>query len=639
MESYEKKVFKEKCDKNEEFVRDDEKVERRTRPRHNKTRLLRTATSQCLLSSDNQKELVVKSKQDSTISSSTSGLLFTRPLSSSSKEQQKTLSFHRPERSRANSFSGTGNAIREELKAKSQPRRPSLSRKTSIPTLNRRSSYFSFQSIQRSLLAEGGSKWLLSNDSRGLDRKRSRTGSMQIIISSDEGENEEKRKLAFFRFRRAVSLVRTFTALYLSIKKYADQDKTRQYDLYYMRDMLPDNKDRPTLMKELPFTFNKHLYSRENTLHFPLWARIICTKMPEYRSEAEMNNLVALLRGIKSFNKFSREAQRYLCQTMTYACYERRRIIVRQGHPGFSFFFIVSGSVSVTITRKDEKSGIYITNTVDLLEKNEAFGEIALISEEAKRTATIICRERVEVLVVNRETILNYCPDVFQREHDEKIRVMKSHSLFAGWGEDLLRSLTHRSHIREFSYGKLVDIDSTVSESIYFIIKGKIEMLRRIDLRAVAESADKVNRPRGKLLRKTSGKKASFVNVGSLQANDSWDLKTLSDKIPSRQPGNILVSAGVRVLKVPKRRVVELMPKGYIEEFQKNFFSRHRYLTEEEVYSDYVVAETWLEYRKNVLRSVIDVKEGRLVANVSAAAKNSSGRLNKGAPRDLTKPS
>ena len=200
MESYEKKVFKEKCDKNKEFVRDDEKVERRTRPRHNKTRLLRRATSQCLLSSDNQKELVVKSKQDSTISSSTSGLLFTRPLSSSSKEQQKTLSFHRPERSRANSFSGTGNAIREELKAKSQPRRPSLSRKTSIPTLNRRSSYFSFQSIQRSLLAEGGSKWLLSNDSRGLDRKRSRTGSMQIIISSDEGENEEKRKLVKYAF-------------------------------------------------------------------------------------------------------------------------------------------------------------------------------------------------------------------------------------------------------------------------------------------------------------------------------------------------------------------------------------------------------------------------------------------------------
>lgn len=51
--------------------------------------------------------------------------------------------------------------------------------------------------------------------------------------------------------------------------------------------------------------------------------------------------------------------------------------------------------------------------------------EIALISEEAIRTATIICRERVEVLVVNRETILQYCPDVFQREYDEKVQVMK----------------------------------------------------------------------------------------------------------------------------------------------------------------------------------------------------------------------
>lgn len=51
--------------------------------------------------------------------------------------------------------------------------------------------------------------------------------------------------------------------------------------------------------------------------------------------------------------------------------------------------------------------------------------EIALISEEARRTATIICRERVEVLVVNRETILEYCPDVFHREYEEKLHVMR----------------------------------------------------------------------------------------------------------------------------------------------------------------------------------------------------------------------
>ena len=44
---------------------------------------------------------------------------------------------------------------------------------------------------------------------------------------------------------------------------------------------------------------------------------------------------------------------------------------------------------------------------------------------------------------------------------------------------------------------------------------------------------------------------------------------------PSGQ-GNILVSAGVRVLKVPKRRVIELIPKGHMEVFQEKFSPRHR---------------------------------------------------------------
>lgn len=47
-----------------------------------------------------------------------------------------------------------------------------------------------------------------------------------------------------------------------------------------------------------------------------------CEKEPENRSDTEVNNLVALLRGMKSFNKFSREAQLYVCRTMTYAWYE-----------------------------------------------------------------------------------------------------------------------------------------------------------------------------------------------------------------------------------------------------------------------------------------------------------------------------
>lgn len=602
-----------------------------TKTKHGRARLLRRCTSQNLLLNENQKDSGEgQNRRDSFISSRSSGVLFARPVSSSTNKHGAPALFPRPKSSlmETSGSSKTRKASDSDSDRLTRRRSSNSSSKASVPSL-RRSSYFSLQSLRRTIVTENGEAKHLKKKGSREDFSRFFKGMVTVV---DEEEMEEKRQLALARFRRAVYLIRIFSTLCLSIRRYADQDKSRQYDFYYIRDILMGDDDGATTVKEAPITFNKHLFSRDNTLHFPLWARLICAKKPDHRTEAEMNKLVTLLRGMKSFGKFSRESQRNLCQTMTYACYDRRRLIVRQGHPGYCFYFIVSGSVSVTITRLDYKTGIYVTNTVDVLEKNEAFGEIALISEEAKRTATIICRERVEVLVVNRETILEYCPDVFQREYEEKLQVMRSHSLFDGWGEDLLRPLSFRSHIREFSYGKLIDEDSTTSESIYFIIKGKIEMLRRVDLQAVLKSDVTINlykhrplpRPIASLPRK-KGSNTCFINVGSLQPGDSWDLTTMGATDQAAGPGNILVSAGVRVLKVPKRRVVELSPRGHMETFEENFNPKHRCLTDEELYRDYLAAEAWLDYRKKVVRNVIDSKAGRFIAHVSATEKGSSG--------------
>ncbi|XP_027036223.1 uncharacterized protein LOC113664796 isoform X2 [Pocillopora damicornis] len=534
-----------------------------TRTKRGRVRLLRRCTSQKHLLDENQKDGGEgRNRQDSIISSTSSGLLFVRPLSSSTKKQGAPALFPRPKSSlmEASGTSKTRKASDSNSDRLTRRRSSSSSSsKTSVPSVVRRSSYFSLQGLRRTIVTDQGEAKQMKKKGSREDFGRFFKGMVTVI---NEEEMEEKRQL----------------------------------------------------------------------LHFPLWARLICAKKPEHRSEAEMNKLVTLLRGMKSFGKFSRESQRNLCQTMTYACYDRRRLIVRQGHPGYCFYFIVSGSVSVTITRLDYKTGVYVTNTVDVLEKNEAFGEIALISEEARRTATIICRERVEVLVVNRETILEYCPDVFQREYEEKLQVMRSHSLFDGWGEDLLRSLSFRSHIREFSYGKLIDEDSTTSESIYFIIKGKIEMLRRVDLQAVLKSDVTIDlykhrplpRPIASLPRK-KGSNTCYINVGSLQPGDSWDLTTMGTADQEAGPGNILVSAGVRVLKVPKRRVIELSPRGHMETFEENFNPKHRCLSDEELYRDYLAAEAWLDYRKKVVRNVMDSKAGRFIAHVSATEKGSSG--------------
>ena len=89
--------------------------------------------------------------------------------------------------------------------------------------------------------------------------------------------------------------------------------------------------------------------------------------------------------------------------------YERRRIIIRQGHPGYCFYFIVSGSVSVTITRKDYKTGVYVTNTVDVLEKNEAFGV---------KSSFTLCPKTLKMLVM-----LVTCPKQNGKEKLKKLNL------------------------------------------------------------------------------------------------------------------------------------------------------------------------------------------------------------------------
>lgn len=161
------------------------------RTKNNRARLLRRSASQCLLLNENQKDSDRgQARQDSTISSSTSGLLFARPLSSSSKKQAKPSLFPRP---KSSLMSATG-APRTRSKSDSDE----LTRKAnSKPLLARRSSYFSLQSIRRSLVADNcGSQRRLTRRASREEKERSFGRSFKGMVTAiDEEEKEERRQL------------------------------------------------------------------------------------------------------------------------------------------------------------------------------------------------------------------------------------------------------------------------------------------------------------------------------------------------------------------------------------------------------------------------------------------------------------
>ena len=90
-----------------------------------------------------------------------------------------------------------------------------------------------------------------------------------------------------------------------------------------------------------------------------------------------------------------------LAHVLFYDVFERGRVVIRQGDVGYSFYFIVSGSVLVEIQDKDPVSGIVRNNIVGELGAGATFGDLALLNDD-KRRATIVCKEDCEFLKVDK---------------------------------------------------------------------------------------------------------------------------------------------------------------------------------------------------------------------------------------------
>lgn len=52
--------------------------------------------------------------------------------------------------------------------------------------------------------------------------------------------------------------------------------------------------------------------------------------------------------------------------------YGRRRVVIRKGHPGFSFYFLFSGMAGVTL--EEDEMNAFVKKEVNILKKGASFG-------------------------------------------------------------------------------------------------------------------------------------------------------------------------------------------------------------------------------------------------------------------------
>eukprot|EP00731_Ephydatia_muelleri_P007632 Em0003g1880a len=248
-----------------------------------------------------------------------------------------------------------------------------------------------------------------------------------VLLHSKE---ELRRKLL-----RCFKLVRLLALIELQLKSYARYDGCSKL----LKDLSRQSSDREFTVNQT-LAFNKASFFAHNTNYVPHWAIHMLSKPSSERSSCDIHHLALLLRTMKFFGddftwehlleicrhcEYSKSGvmMRYVIRSGVMMRYEKERVILKAGHIPYYCYLIFSGSVHVKIAKSTD--GVKVPSyTQSILRKGAIFGDVAVI-HNVRRTATVICQEDVECLLVDEDTCRKIFPEEKAHEFDTKMRHLK----------------------------------------------------------------------------------------------------------------------------------------------------------------------------------------------------------------------
>lgn len=99
------------------------------------------------------------------------------------------------------------------------------------------------------------------------------------------------------------------------------------------------------------------------------------------------------------------------------------------------------------------------------------FGEVALLSKDCIRTASIIAGQTTDVLVVDRELYNRAVRDVLAQEFQEKTSFIQNNPVFGKWLPKYAKMLAMAMFKETFQYGDILVRQGEPVDNIYFIVR------------------------------------------------------------------------------------------------------------------------------------------------------------------------
>ncbi|XP_041463895.1 cAMP-dependent protein kinase regulatory subunit-like [Lytechinus variegatus] len=232
----------------------------------------------------------------------------------------------------------------------------------------------------------------------------------------------------------------------------------------------------------LTFDVNAFKSNVQSMSTLPPRAKNIMIKNSWERTKDELQYLFGFVDRLKCFDRYSTTIRHELAAVIYYDSFEAGRVIVRQGHPGLAFYFILSGSVIVEVSETDKRTGETNTRQMGETYAGASFGELALL-HGTKRGASIRCKVDSEFLRLDKPDFDMVLRRSYQQEWDNRFKALSSLSTFSEWTDDELIATNDRAKVIEYPSNAVIVSDlQDAPDDVYFIMSGDVKIVREVVL-------------------------------------------------------------------------------------------------------------------------------------------------------------
>ena len=343
-------------------------------------------------------------------------------------------------------------------------------------------------------------------------------------------------------------------------------------------------------------------------------------KQPWSRTDDEVRGIVKLMNQLTSFSKYASSVKYELAKIIHYEAYEDGRVILQEGQFGVSFYYVVTGSVLLEVNFIDKTTGETNQQIVNEKKPGESFGETVLM-QNTKRIETVFCKRDSEFLRIDKADYDKVLTMSYIRELNRRIQFLLSLELFSKWAQHDLKLLNSSCRVIEIAARVVIKDLRQPSDSVYFIMSGKCQVVRQIPViveklpfgkerlsLAQVDENDEV-KSNIKLDRRFERIQVLYLVIQTLKEGDYFGA---DEKIGK---SSIMSVDKVELLSTPKSSLICHKRGKFLESISRYVMAK--YPTRTQAFQSYLTTRNWKLYKQSLVKQIVRERGPRISAKLT----------------------